>query len=252
MNIKRIGNLLRISIKVIQKTDNWWDYFKDYFKLNKNEWVIKCGKNKLYLRPNSVDRWIATENLIYDAYRTETFPEHYFETVIDLGANIGAATIFFLNKYSEANLIAIEPNPENFKQLNKNVSLNKLDDKVTEIEAAISNSTSKEVTLYLNEDHAANSVTVGSGKSIKVKNFNFRELEKFIKGRTLLKMDIEGAEAEFFQEKYLKTLKMFDHIFFEYHNLSQKINGDEIEKFIRKNNLGTYERTRNFFYIKIC
>ncbi|PSF38061.1 hypothetical protein C7H19_06205 [Aphanothece hegewaldii CCALA 016] len=41
--------------------------------------------------------------------------------IVDAGANIGLASIYFANKYPEAKIIAIEPEQNNFQMLKKNV-----------------------------------------------------------------------------------------------------------------------------------
>lgn len=39
--------------------------------------------------------------------------------IVDAGANIGLASLFFANKYADAKIIAIEPEEHNFKILKK-------------------------------------------------------------------------------------------------------------------------------------
>lgn len=41
--------------------------------------------------------------------------------IIDCGANIGYSSIYFLNKYTNAHVIAVEPDSENFKVCEKNL-----------------------------------------------------------------------------------------------------------------------------------
>jgi FkbM family methyltransferase len=42
--------------------------------------------------------------------------------VIDCGANIGLSTLYFLTRFPNAHLIAIEPDPDNFKMLAGNTA----------------------------------------------------------------------------------------------------------------------------------
>ena len=42
------------------------------------------------------------------------------ETIVDAGANIGLTSVYFANKWPHARIIAIEPEPENFRQLVRN------------------------------------------------------------------------------------------------------------------------------------
>jgi FkbM family methyltransferase len=44
------------------------------------------------------------------------------EVIVDAGANIGLASIYFANRYPEAKIIAIEPERENFTLLKRNVA----------------------------------------------------------------------------------------------------------------------------------
>ncbi len=44
------------------------------------------------------------------------------KVIVDAGANIGLASIYFANKYPDAKIIAIEPEQSNFKLLEMNVS----------------------------------------------------------------------------------------------------------------------------------
>lgn len=41
--------------------------------------------------------------------------------IIDGGANVGYASIYFTNRYPDASIIAVEPDPSNFKVLCENV-----------------------------------------------------------------------------------------------------------------------------------
>jgi FkbM family methyltransferase len=43
--------------------------------------------------------------------------------VVDAGANVGYASIWFANRYPDAKIVAIEPSPENFKLLRDNTIL---------------------------------------------------------------------------------------------------------------------------------
>lgn len=43
-------------------------------------------------------------------------------TIIDAGANVGAAAVYFAHRYPEARIAAVEPDPENFALLRRNVA----------------------------------------------------------------------------------------------------------------------------------
>ena len=43
-------------------------------------------------------------------------------TIIDLGANVGYSSAYFLSRYAEAKVISIEPDPSNFRLLQQNLA----------------------------------------------------------------------------------------------------------------------------------
>lgn len=91
---------------------------------------------KIYYRPNSSDVAVIQQVLVnrqYDLTRLRRFNElnafvqrHRAATgkaplVIDAGANIGAAALFFASIIPDAKIVAIEPEAKNFKLLEMNV-----------------------------------------------------------------------------------------------------------------------------------
>jgi hypothetical protein len=44
-------------------------------------------------------------------------------TIVDAGANVGLATVYYANKYPLAKIVAVEPEPTNYAALLKNVAL---------------------------------------------------------------------------------------------------------------------------------
>ena len=199
-------------------------YFLDYFGYIKQTYILKTKFGRIYCRPNTVDRWIATENLILDQFDLRNFSNAKIETIIDIGANIGTFTILAKKIFPKANIICIEPIHENIIQLRKNLDLNKINDSsVKIIEAAITEKKSKKVKIYLNKNHASHSTEkdfIGStGKSVLVKNINFSNLDQYIKGNTLVKIDIEGQEKYIIKSEYKKLLSLATVILLEFHDL---------------------------------
>src|SRR6478735_7707633 len=79
---------------------------------------IRNYKHPIYLRNGSSDVHVFSQ-VIYDReyelkYRVKP------TVIVDCGANIGLATIFFKNKFPDATIIAVEPESSNFKVLQKN------------------------------------------------------------------------------------------------------------------------------------
>jgi len=143
--------------------------------------------------------------------------------IIDIGTHIGLATIYFKNKYPQAEIIAFEPNPQTAKILKLNLKANHLK-KVTVIEAAVSHKIGKE-RFYIDNvsqtpwtwgDSLIKNIWASKNppQSISVKAVT---LSKFLtKTVDLLKIDAEGAENEIIKEISSK-LHLIKNLIIEYH-----------------------------------
>lgn len=60
--------------------------------------------------------------VIYDLMKIRTFSHIHLDFIIDIGANIGVATIFSKTMFPLTKVIAIEPDQDNFACLEKNTS----------------------------------------------------------------------------------------------------------------------------------
>jgi FkbM family methyltransferase len=76
-------------------------------------------KEPFFLRKGTAD--IGTYMQIFLNKEYEFTVMHHPKVIIDAGANIGLASIFFANKYPDVKIIAIEPEKSNFDLLKKNV-----------------------------------------------------------------------------------------------------------------------------------
>ena len=59
-------------------------------------------------------------------------------TMVDVGAHIGTSAVPAITRNGFARVVAIEPDPDNLRLLRANVALNELDDQVTVVPAAVS------------------------------------------------------------------------------------------------------------------
>lgn len=153
--------------------------------------------------------------------------ENEVDKIIDCGANIGLASLFFLSKFPNAKIIAIEPEENNFEMLKRNLSnfenvtcLKKgIWNKTANLE--ITNFTSGEAGFVVNEFENSSANTI-QGISIAdlMSEFKLDTID-------ILKIDIEGSEEQVFLEVpgWINDVKL---IFCEIHEimkpgLTQKI-----------------------------
>lgn len=120
-------------------------------------------------------------------------------TIVDIGANIGMASLFFSQYYPDASIYAIEPDSDNFEMLTQNLSQEIHKGNLIPVKAAI---TDKDGDVYIQKrDYAYNSfVTYDETSDHKVKAYSMPSFlyEMRIGQIDILKIDIEGMEEKLF------------------------------------------------------
>jgi FkbM family methyltransferase len=124
------------------------------------------------------------------------------KTVVDAGANIGMASIFFTHRYPEARVIAIEPEPSNFAVLVRNVQPYPA---VIPVHAALWNRDGQISVTTPEPDTPAKvkwAFVTREGPGVKIRAVTMRTLMQDMSITTidLAKIDIEGAEQEVFED----------------------------------------------------
>ena len=140
--------------------------------------------------------------------------------IIDCGANIGLATIFFKKLYPKSRIISFEPDKRVFEMLKKNTEINKLES-VELHNKAVSGSKGK-IMFYFDQKNPA-SLAMSTNKKRMPKSstkVNAAMLSKHIKEEVdFLKMDIEGAEGIVIEEMSSKNkLRLIKEMVIEYHH----------------------------------
>jgi FkbM family methyltransferase len=137
-----------------------------------------------------------------------------FETnprlIVDAGANIGLATLFFSGKFPGTKIIAIEPEPSNYDLLVRNCS------GVTNVtlwNAAVWNTDTSLQIANPDADKWAFTVEPGTLNGSGIKALTIPQILAQSGHDTIdiLKLDIEGTERELFQagcEEWLPRVKM--------------------------------------------
>lgn len=141
---------------------------------------------------------------------------------IDIGANIGKFSIIMGKKIdNKGKVLAIEPHPDNFKILQRNIELNNLKN-VTALNLACSNKKGN-LQLFLDEDGTGGHSTIKSKKTktgnnkiwVRAETLDSIIKKEKIKKVDLIKIDVEGAEANVLRGA-IKTLnKSHPKIIFE-------------------------------------
>lgn len=214
-----------------------YSIFPNYYKSNK---IIKYEEKNIlepiFLRMGTAD--IGTFIQIFVNKEYEFVTKYQPKIIIDAGANIGLASIFFANKYPEAKIIAIEPEKNNYLMLEKNVEKYK---NIIPLQSALwhKNESIRLIDTGLGTDsfitqknNETNSSFQGVLSHLVNKNSSVyyhvpgMSMDKILKDYGLqevdiLKIDIEGAEVEVFKDTS-SWIKKINSISIELHDFMKK------------------------------
>jgi FkbM family methyltransferase len=165
------------------------------------------GKKLVYNSPQDFLHGLK-EIFIEEVYNIDLPPHAY---VLDCGANIGLSVIYIKEKFPDANIIAFEPDENNYALLQQNVQAFGLRNVQLE-EKAVWVAT----TELLFESEGNMGSRIGTGESGGKKTKAVRLKDYINKPVHFLKIDIEGAEYEVIKD-IADQLHMVNQMFVEYH-----------------------------------
>ncbi|HRH51346.1 MAG TPA: FkbM family methyltransferase [Panacibacter sp.] len=174
--------------------------------------------------------------------------------IIDCGANIGMATLYFKQLFPAARIMAFEANPNIYELLKKNIENNNITN--TELYNVALYNEEKELSFFTGDDsgNLRGSVMQGRGRNneviVKAQKLSgyLRKIEK----ADIIKMDVEGAELQIIQDLFDEgLLQKADQYIIEYHH---NIGGERpaLSEFLRKfesNGFG-YSIRAKFYHLK--
>lgn len=148
--------------------------------------------------------------------------------LIDAGANLGLATIFFLRHYPKAHITALEPDPLIFPMLKKNLSGREdKDQTVVLLPAALAGNRGKRWFQPRGGD-AGRLISAGSAApGVEVDCVTLDEL--LLEPVDFLKMDLEGAETEVLES--CQRLAQVEFLFVEHHSFAHQ--GRTLERLLQ-------------------
>jgi FkbM family methyltransferase len=144
------------------------------------------------------------------------------DLVLDLGANVGYSAAYFLTRYPNAEVLAVEPDDGNYELLQLN--MRPYDDRVKLSRSAV---WSHETTLVIADDVYRDgrewSKQVREARPGETHGLPAVTIEGLLRDSghrriSILKVDIEGAEAEIFSEGCESWLPSVDNILIELHD----------------------------------
>ena len=149
------------------------------------------------------------EIFIEEVYKQNLSPDPF---IIDCGANIGLSIIYLKQRFPDAEIIAFEPDEENFRLLKKNIESFGYKNIEVRKEAVWVENT---IIHFTGEGSMSSRIETGSlARTVEVKAIRLSEFLN--KPVDFLKIDIEGAEFRVLMDSVDK-LHFVKNLFLEYH-----------------------------------
>ncbi len=204
------------GISNLKRNFSFFDSIKISRALKKEKQSIKLSNNTtIHLRKNTKDHETFDEVFIDNIYNLPLPIEP--KTIIDAGANIGLASLFFKMKYPAAAIALIEIDSGNLEMIRKNLKhhtnitiLNKgLYNKISYFKVfdPFNATNSFVIEESTKDDYDIESITIDQ----IIKDHNWDEID-------ILKIDIEGAEKNLFESNYQHWLPKVNVLMVETHD----------------------------------
>jgi FkbM family methyltransferase len=147
----------------------------------------------LHLRAGTSDLWMFEEVFIDGEYALPN--ELHPRLILDVGANAGFASVYFANRYPQARILAVEPDPSNVELLRRNVAA------YPQVEVVHGAVWFESTTLGLDDRGDKSGIQVRAEAGGDVRALTIDELLALANSSRvdILKLDVEGAEKELFE-----------------------------------------------------
>lgn len=181
---------------------------------------VRGLEHKLLCRARTSDRQVFSQVFLHRQYELPA-RQREIELIVDCGANVGYTSVFFLARYPRAEVLAVEPDAQNFALLLRNVAAYR--DRVKAVRSAV---WSHPATLAIAEQTRRDGQEWG--RQVEESDRERGELTAITIDELLsqsshprisiLKIDIEGAEAVVFSEGFDAWLPKVDTLVIELHD----------------------------------
>jgi FkbM family methyltransferase len=193
---------------------------------------------RMKIRVNSFDKQALYEIWGMNEYENEIFTIGRQDVIVDIGAHIGAFSVWAAQKAISGRVLAFEPNPDNFSLLEENRKLNRLAN-LSNYKIAASKGRGQ-AKLYSSEYHnMTHSFFEADARDYNlVPTLGLADIfdDYGLKRVHYLKIDAEGAEYDIILNAPREIMGRIDKVFIEYHDYLNHGRGHkELEAFLAGN-----------------
>lgn len=181
---------------------------------------VKGIDSRIYLRNHTSDIYVFQSIMLHHEYFVK--PDFQVKHIIDCGANIGLTSLYFKKLFPAANIIAVEPEKNNFELLTKNLKGYK---DISLLQKGVWN---KKVNLKISNlskaEHWSFTVEETTEEVDVIKAISVKDIMEYGKMDVIdiLKIDVEGSELEIFSDNYQSWLPMTRILIVETHDRYRK------------------------------
>jgi FkbM family methyltransferase len=220
-----LGNLRRARylFRLIRVTSNWPQVLQ--YRRRKDLLPPLRLRSGLVLHHGALDNPLLalSETFINRWYEIDATPPPN-ALMLDIGANIGAVSLFWAARWPSLRIHAYEPNPSAFATLQRNVEDNSLQDRVEVSRKAVGRGVGElelwvDVPTELSTGYLDESPSEG-GRRLSVPMIGLDEVWHRVQKNEiwLLKIDVEGAEVDILEGASRAVLDGVANAIVEYHD----------------------------------
>lgn len=212
------------------------------------EFKIPQCKHPISVRLGTTDVANFHENFLHDEFDLPPLLEP--KLIVDAGANVGYSALFFLNKYPQAKVIAIEPEDTNFGQLVKNCGdypnfqgINSgiwIENCYIKIKNPEASKTAFQITK----------AEVGEKGAFLATTIDKVLLDSGFDKIDILKIDVEGTEKELFEGNYHNWIEKVKVLIIELHDRFKPGCSIAFYNAIEQTQFRQFSKGENIVYVK--
>ena len=220
---------IRYLPRIIHLVSNWVTFLLNYVGMKNDAQDYRFRDGSVLKTNEGLDSTTIAVVFIKKDYDRILTIGNNGNTIVDIGANIGAFSIYAAQELENSTVYAYEPVPANFGLLRENIEANNLGQRVKCFGKAVGGQNEKRK-LYLktSPQHSLYSKcsTLEPDGYIDVECITLEQIfdQNGIETCDLLKVDAEGAEYEIFYNAAASHLAKVRNCILEYHNMPQEDN----------------------------